>query len=97
MTLTGATCRDNSGILRNMRNRASSLRNNGYAGGYDKVNFYWGVGYYGAWACLGVGDYWADLPLGREYFSWGSGLPGYRQSLNNNIASHKWVPQCGNP
>jgi hypothetical protein len=80
-----------------MKNRASALWNNGYAGGYDKVNFYWGTGYYGAWACLGVGDYWADLPLGREHFTWGAGKPGYGQVVNNNVASHKWVTQCGNP
>jgi hypothetical protein len=92
-----STCYDNAGDLHNMLNQASSLWNNGYAGGYDKVNFYWGKSYYGAWACLGVGDYWADLPLGREHFTWGPGLPGYGQVVNDNVASHKWVTRCGNP
>jgi hypothetical protein len=86
------------GVRKNMLNRASSLRNMGYAGGYDKVNFYWGTNLTGAWACLGVGDYWADLPLGRERFSWyGNDKRGLGESLNNNVASHKWVTRCGNP
>jgi hypothetical protein len=86
------------GVKKNMLNRASSLRNMGWPGGYDKVNFYWGVNLTGAWACLGVGDYWADLPLGREKFNWALGdKRGLGQSLNNNIASHKWVTRCGNP
>jgi hypothetical protein len=54
------------GVRKNMLSRASSVWNNGWSGGYDKVSFYWGSNWSGAWACLGVGDYWADLPLGRE-------------------------------
>lgn len=85
------------GVRKNMLNRASSLWNNGWAGGYDKVNFYWGSNWSGAWACLGVGDYWADLPLGREKFSWYTNdKRGLGESLNNNVASHKWVTRCGN-
>ena len=36
--------------------------------------------------------------LGRERFSWYTNdKHGLGQSLNNNIASHKWVTRCGNP
>ena len=80
----------------NMLNRASDLFNNGFAGGRDEVNFYWGQGYTGAWACLGVGDSWPDLSDG-QIFSWGSGKSGYRDEINDNIASHKWVVNCGDP
>ena len=76
-----------------MLNRASSLWNNGYAGGNDDVNFYWGKWYTGAWDCLGVGDRWSNLA--NQWFAYGPGLPGYGQSTNDNIASHKWVSYCG--
>lgn len=88
------TC-SGGGVAQNLRNQASSLWNNGYSGGNDDVNFYWDTGYSGAWACLGTGDYWADLPLGVEHFTWGPGLGGYGDTLNNNISSHKWVSYCG--
>lgn len=76
-----------------MLNRASSLWNNGYAGGYDDVNFYWGKSYTGAWDCLSNGTYWTNLQ--NQYFAYGAGLAGYHQSTNDNIASHKWVSYCG--
>jgi hypothetical protein len=76
-----------------MLNRASSLWNNGYAGGNDEVNFYWGQSYTGAWDCLGVGDAWSNLT--NQRFIYGSGRPGHGQSTNDNIASHKWVSFCG--
>lgn len=79
----------------NMRNRASSLWNNGYPGAYDDVNFYYGRWYSGAWDCLGVGDAWGNLT--RQRFVYGRGKPGYGQSTNDNIASHKWVNYCGQP
>ncbi|MFE6488494.1 hypothetical protein ACFVGN_36945 [Streptomyces sp. NPDC057757] len=78
-----------------MRNRASSLENRGYEG-IDAVNLYWDIDQEGAWACLGRGDMWLDLSLGREIFSFkdffNSG--GYGQSLENNISSHNWVDHC---
>jgi hypothetical protein len=76
-----------------MRNRASSLRNNGYPGGNDDVNFYWGTGHTGAWDCLGVGDAWSNLA--NQRFIYRPGLPGYGESTNDNISSHKWVSYCG--
>ncbi len=76
-----------------MLNRASSLWNNGYVGGNDDVNFYWGRGYTGAWDCLPQGARWDDL--GQHWFAYGAGLNGYLQTTNNNIESHKWVSYCG--
>ena len=76
------------------RNQASSIWNNGYPATLDDVNLYWGSNYTGAWACISQGDYWGDLTLGIERFSWGAGLPGYMEPVNNNVASHKWVTTC---
>jgi len=78
-----------------MRNKASSLWNNGYAGGYDDVNFYWGTSYTGAWDCLGNGTSWSNLQ--NQRFVYGASRPGYNQSTNDNISSHKWVSYCGQP
>ena len=74
-----------------MRNKASSLENRGYS---DAVNFYYHPNQGGAWACLGRGDMWLDLSIGREIFSWGANLDGYRLKLDNAIASHRWVAGC---
>jgi hypothetical protein len=79
-----------------MLNRASDLWNNGFSGGRDEVNFYWGQGWSGAWACLSHGDSWPDLSDGY-IFSWGSDHAGYREEINDNIASHRWVVNCGDP
>jgi peptidase inhibitor family I36 len=78
-----------------MRNRASSLWNNGYVGGNDHVNFYYSPSYGGAWDCLSPGTSWSNLV--NQWFAYGQGLPGYGQSTNDNIASHKWVDYCGLP
>lgn len=87
-------CDERSGGTTSMRNKASSLWNNGYAGAYPAVNFYYnGPERSSAWACLGQGDSWPDLRY--RYFSWGSGLPGYGRPLENDIAGHKWVQYCG--
>lgn len=78
-----------------MRNLASSVENRGYAGGYDDVDLYYNEDQSGPYACLGNGDMWLDLTLGREVFS--HGLPwwdGYGESVNNNIASHSWTDSC---
>jgi hypothetical protein len=90
-----STCKDRSGTSHNMLNRAGHLYNNGYFVTLDKVNFYWGKGYTGAWACLGSGDQWPDLAGDGQTFTWGAGRPGHRQRINNNIASHRWVDTCG--
>ncbi|MGC5038597.1 MULTISPECIES: hypothetical protein [unclassified Streptomyces] len=78
-----------------MRNLASSVENRGYAGGYDDVNLYYGEDQSAAYACLGNGDMWLDLSLGREVFSHGwSWWDGYGESVDNNIASHSWTDSC---
>ncbi|MFD0884514.1 hypothetical protein ACFQ08_08095 [Streptosporangium algeriense] len=88
------TCSDAGGNQVNMENRASQMFNNGFPGGHDDVRVYWGPGYTGAWRCLATGNHWDDLPLGRETFNKGSGLSGYGQSINDNVASHQWVSSC---
>ncbi len=60
-----------------MLDRASNVWNNGYPGGNDKVNVYWGKRYSGARACLNVGDAWSNLV--GHWFAYGPGLPGYGQ------------------
>ncbi|HEY3688664.1 MAG TPA: peptidase inhibitor family I36 protein [Streptosporangiaceae bacterium] len=90
-----ADCKDRDGRLHTMLNRAGSLSNRGYAATNDDVNFYWGKGYTGSWACLGQGDSWLNLPAEGHTFTWGVGRRGYRDKINNNIASHKWVSYCG--
>lgn len=90
-----SACTDRSGAWHNLRNKAGSLYNNGYAATNDKVNFYWGTNYTGSWACLGRGDSWPNLPAEGHTFTWGVNLPGYREPINNNISSHKWVSYCG--
>ena len=74
------------------RNRASSFQNNSSSG--NSVNFYFNPSYLGSWACLGPGDRWTDARY--NYFSWGPGLPGYTLSINNEVASSKFVRGCGN-
>ncbi len=80
---------DNCGGFRNI---ASTLQNNSSAG--NSVNFYYSPSYGGAWACLSAGDVWRNLAAGK-IFSWGSGLGGYWQSINDDIASSKFVSTCG--
>ncbi len=70
-----------------MLNQASSVWNNGYAETYDDVNVYWGSGYSGASKCIGRGGYIADL----SYYTFPYNGTGGGETLNNNIASHKWV------
>ena len=90
------TC-SGGGVSRNLRNQASSVWNNGFAGAEGVVNFYWDTGYQGAWACLDHGDSWENLPSGDRVFSWGSDRGGYWENINDNISSHKWVDFCGQP
>jgi hypothetical protein len=85
-----ANWEDNCG---NFRNRASSFQNNSSSG--NAVNFYFNPGYLGAWACLGPGDVWRDARY--NYFSHGPNLPGYMWSINDEVASSKFVSRCGNP
>lgn len=70
--------------------------NRGYAGSYDDVNLYYGEDRSAAYACLGRGDMWLDLTLGREAFSHGWPWCGTAtgESANGNIASHRWTDSC---
>ena len=82
----------------NLKNLASDLWNNGTPQAVDKVLFFWGQQQTGAWACLGRGDSWPDLTTGWYTFSWGSwGTPGKGDSIENNIASHRWSSTCDLP
>ncbi|MFD8590499.1 peptidase inhibitor family I36 protein [Streptomyces sp. NPDC059637] len=75
----------------NMRNKASSLWNNGYPGSYDDVALYWGTNYTGAPACLRNGVYWNNL-TGLHFNRPGSS--GHGETINDNISSHRWVNSC---
>jgi hypothetical protein len=74
----------------NFRSYAGAIQNNSAHG--NSVNLYFHPDYTGAWACLGSGSVWRDLRY--NYFSWGAGLDGYGQALNNEVASSKWVRSC---
>ncbi|MFJ9817287.1 hypothetical protein ACIRU3_18820 [Streptomyces sp. NPDC101151] len=76
------------------RNLVSDIWNNGYAGGNDAVDLYWGLNATGAHACISQGDRWPDLTTGRYHFTYDSGKPGFGDSLNNNVSSHRWVDYC---
>ncbi|MFC9424823.1 hypothetical protein [Streptomyces sp. NPDC056987] len=71
----------------NMRNQASDIWNNGYAGSYDDVLVYWGLNYTGAYACIPNGR--SYNPLTSYYFP-NTGTGG-GQNMNDNISSHKWA------
>jgi peptidase inhibitor family I36 len=83
----------------NMQNQASALWNNGHylPNGNDEVNLYYNRNYRGAWACIGLGHHWWNLTTHQYRFSWGPSGPGTGKgaSVENNIASHKWVHHCG--
>ncbi|MFB7031329.1 MULTISPECIES: hypothetical protein [unclassified Streptomyces] len=75
---------------RNMRNQASSVHNNGFAGAYEDVRLFWHTDQSGAWYCLGNGSYLMDMRYDRfPYNGNGGGEP-----LNDNISSHDWVNAC---
>ena len=80
-----------------VRNRADWVRNNGYPGGRDHVNIYWGSYYTGAYACIGPGTSW-DLREGWQRFNWvlDGDYRGYWELVRDNAASHRWVHYCGN-
>ncbi|GAA3626772.1 peptidase inhibitor family I36 protein [Streptomyces chitinivorans] len=75
---------------RNMRNRASSAHNRGYAGAYEDVRMYWGKGYTGASYCLPNGGYL--LHMTRDFFPRNG--TGGGQTLNDNVSSHRWGDYC---
>ncbi|SES42149.1 hypothetical protein [Actinokineospora terrae] len=39
----------------------------------------------------------AGLPVLFVYFSWGAGRDGYTYSINDQVASSKWIRTCGTP
>jgi hypothetical protein len=69
------------------RNKASSMENNGYAGSYEDVRFYWDAGYGGANDCLWNGYYVPNLAA----FAFPNNGSGGGENLNDNISSHKWA------
>ena len=71
----------------NLRNQASSLWNNGYAGSFDDVYVYWGLSYGGAYACIGNGLAYSNL----SNYVFPVGGSGVGENMNDNISSHKWV------
>lgn len=77
----------------NMRNKASSLQNSGFPSGNDDVIVYYAPGQTGAWYCLGNGRYLENIVHIKFGPNGGSG-GGDNQSLNDNIASHKWARAC---
>jgi hypothetical protein len=70
------------------RNQVSSLWNNGYPGNLDDVWVYWGTNHSGARRGVHNGVSIADLS--PYTFDAGTGT-GAGQSINNNIASHRWT------
>lgn len=78
-----------SGI--SMRNRASSLENRGYAGAYEDVDLFYSLSWQGSRNCLPNGYYLDNLT--GIYFLW-DGKAGQGQTMNNNIASHRWSNNC---
>ncbi|MGH1553021.1 peptidase inhibitor family I36 protein [Streptomyces sp. L7] len=74
----------------NLRNQASSLWNNGYAGAYEDVIVYWDLNKTGAGACIANGYAYADL-AGWQFPNNG---PGGGETLNDNISSHTWANAC---
>lgn len=70
------------------RNQVTSVWNNGYPGNLDDVWLYYGLNYTGARRGVYNGVYIADL---RPYpFDAGTGT-GAGQSINDNVASHRWT------
>ncbi len=78
------------------RNNTIYVSNNGYPGGRDKVNIYWGSHYTGAYACIGPGDGW-DL-YGDWFFTWtrNGDRRGHWEKVLDNAASSRWVHTCAN-
>ncbi|MGK5499722.1 peptidase inhibitor family I36 protein [Streptomyces sp. URMC 125] len=75
---------------RGMLNLASSVENRGYAGAYEDVRMYWGKSYTGASYCLPNGGYLVYMT--RDHFPHNG--TGGGQSLNDNVASHRWGNYC---
>jgi hypothetical protein len=81
-------------------NKNDSMHNDGYVGGRDKVNVYWGTDFTGAYACMRPGDSWyaRSTPGSYQTFFWtrNGDRRGLDESVWWNAASHRWVTYCGN-
>ncbi|MFJ8645917.1 peptidase inhibitor family I36 protein [Streptomyces sp. NPDC093546] len=75
---------------RDMRNKASSVFNNGYAGAYDDVLLYWDVNHGGASFRLCNGSRLRYMPY--DFFNHNGAGGG--ETLNDNVASHRWTNAC---
>ena len=84
-----ALCRNGADDL-GARNQASVLWDNGYAGSYEDVNLYWGLGYTGSRACIANGCAYSYL---AGWYVPNNGSGG-RETLNDNISSHVWSNSC---
>ncbi|GGL18740.1 hypothetical protein Sme01_47930 [Sphaerisporangium melleum] len=80
-----------SGTTTSMRKRASSVDNRGYAGAYEDVDLFFETNYRGSHMCLWNGRYFSNWTA--IYFPW-DGKLGQGQSVDNNIASHRWSNNC---
>ncbi|GHH04568.1 peptidase inhibitor family I36 protein [Streptomyces lanatus] len=78
---------DNWDSCNGMRNEASSVFNNGRT---HDVWLYYGPNQTGAHFCLNKGVYLENIV--HHYFPHNGAGGG--ESLNDNIASHKWVANC---
>ncbi|WP_405818471.1 hypothetical protein OG705_04220 [Streptomyces sp. NBC_00838] len=74
-----------------MLDKASSLENRGYAGAYEDAGLSTSPNWEGARYCLPDGHYLGNLT--GIHLPW-DGRPGQGQSVNDNIASHKWSNNC---
>ncbi|GGQ46332.1 peptidase inhibitor family I36 protein [Couchioplanes azureus] len=78
---------------RNMRNKASSIHNNGYS---HAVRLFYTTSNTSAYACLHVGTAWFEMARGGENgprFNLG-GTNGRGALVNNNVARHSWHQTC---
>lgn len=89
INFSGGVCAwsGNSNDWGSCKNRASSVWNNGFVETIDDVLLYWGTNNSGASYCVSVGVSIANL-VPVHFNRAGAGLG---QSLNDNVASHRWV------
>ncbi|MEV0912674.1 hypothetical protein [Streptomyces hokutonensis] len=91
-TGTECTWTGSAGTWGACENKGSTIWNNGYSG-IDAVDLYWGEFHTGAHACISRGDWW-ETAGGTYHFTYGQGLQGFGDNVNDNIASHQWVDYC---
>lgn len=83
------------GVGETMRNRASSIHNNGYT---HAARLYYTGARNSAWACLYVGTAWfwmnRDGDRGPKFNLGADNAPGRNQLVNDNVARHTWHQTC---